>query len=70
MLRNSRYSPELRKRAVRMSIETRSTYPSEWATFSAVSKVFGMSPETLKSWVCHISKNFRAIYRSRSYVTN
>ena len=51
MSRNSRYSPELRERAVRMAIEKRADYPSEWATFSAVAKLFGMSPETLRTWV-------------------
>ena len=51
MSRNSRYSPELRERAVRMAIEKRSDYPSEWATFAAVAKLFGMSPETLRTWV-------------------
>jgi transposase len=51
MSRNTRYSPELRERAVRMAIEKRSDYPSEWATFSAVAKLLGMSPETLRTWV-------------------
>ena len=48
---STRYSPELRERAVRMAIENRSDYPSEWATFTAVSKLFGMSPEPLRTWV-------------------
>ena len=48
---STRYSPELRERAVKMAIEKRSDYPSEWATFSAVSKLLGMSPETLRMWV-------------------
>jgi transposase len=34
-----------------MVIEKRQDYPSEWATFSAVAKLFGMSPETLRTWV-------------------
>jgi transposase len=34
-----------------MAIEKREDYPSEWATLSAVSKLFGMSPETLRTWV-------------------
>ena len=48
---STRYSPELRERAVRMAIEHREDYKSEWATFVGVSKLFGMSPETLRSWV-------------------
>ena len=51
MSRNSRYSPELRERAVRMVIEKRQDYPSEWATFTGIAKLFGMSPETLRTWV-------------------
>jgi len=51
MSRNTRYSPELRERAVRMAIEKRSDYPSEWATFTAIAKLIGMSPETLRTWV-------------------
>jgi transposase len=51
MSRSTRYSPELRDRAVRMAIEKREDFPSEWATFSAVAKLFGMSPETLRTWV-------------------
>lgn len=47
----SRYSPELRERAVRMMIENRNDYRSEWAAFIAISKLFGMSPETLRAWV-------------------
>jgi transposase len=46
-----RYSPELRERAVRMVNENRSDYRSEWAAFTAISKLFGMSPETLRAWV-------------------
>lgn len=51
MSRNTRYSLELRERAVRMAIEKRADYPSEWATFTGVAKLFGMSPETLRTWV-------------------
>ena len=47
----TRYSPELRERAVRMATPNRADYKSEWATFVGVSKLFGMSPETLRSWV-------------------
>ena len=51
MSRISRYSPELRERAVRMVNDNRADYPSEWAAFTAISKLFGMSPETLRTWV-------------------
>jgi transposase len=51
MSRSSRYSPELRERAVRMVIDRREDYKSEWATVTAISKLLGMSPETLRGWV-------------------
>ena len=51
MSKISRYSPELRERAVRMVNDNRQDYPSEWAAFTAISKLFGMSPETLRTWV-------------------
>ena len=51
MSKISRYSPELRERAVRMVNDNRADYRSEWATFTAISKLFGMSPETLRTWV-------------------
>jgi len=46
-----RYSPELRERAVKMVQERRQDYRSDWATVTAFSKLFGMSPETLRTWV-------------------
>ena len=47
---STKYSPELRERAVRMVSDKREDYPSEWATFTAVSKLLGMTPETLRTW--------------------
>jgi len=46
-----RYSPELRERAVRMVIEHRDEYPSEWATMTSIAGKLGMGPETLRKWV-------------------
>ena len=48
---STRYSPELRERAVRMVLDNRPDYPSEWAAFTAIAKLFGVSPETLRTWV-------------------
>jgi transposase len=47
----TKYSPELRERAVRMFSDKREDYPSEWATLTAVAKLLGMSPESLRTWV-------------------
>jgi transposase len=51
MPRNTRYSPEVRERAVRMLVEHRDEYPSEWAAMTAISAKLGMTPETLRIWV-------------------
>ncbi len=51
MPRNTRYSPEVRERAVRMLVEHRAEYPSEWAAMTAISAKLGMTPETLRIWV-------------------
>ncbi len=36
---------------MRMVMENRADYRSEWAAFIAISNLFGMSPETLRTWV-------------------
>ena len=48
MPRNTRYSPELRERAVRMLSDHE--YSSEWAALTAVWQV-RHAPETLRTWV-------------------
>ena len=48
---STRYSPELRERAMRMVFDRREEYKSEWATVLVISKLLGMSPETLRGWV-------------------
>ena len=47
----SKYDPETRARAVRLMLEHRDDYPSEWATITAVSKRLGMNAETLRNWI-------------------
>ena len=51
MPRNTRYSPEVRERAVRLVAEHRDAYPSEWAAFTSIAAKLGMTPETLRTWV-------------------
>ncbi len=51
MPRNTRYSPEVRERAVRILVGHRSEYPSEWAAMTAISAKLRMTPETLRIWV-------------------
>jgi len=51
MPRNTRYSPEVRERAVRMVAEHRAEYTSQWAAITSVAHKLGMTPETLRKWV-------------------
>ena len=51
MSRSARYSPEVRERAVRMVLEHRGEYPSEWAAMKSVAGKIGCTAETLRSWV-------------------
>ena len=38
-------------KAVRLVLEHRDAYPSEWAAITAVSKRLGMNAETLRNWI-------------------
>ena len=51
MARPTRYPQEIRERAVRMVIEQRKEYPSEWAAVSSIAGKFGMTGETLRQWL-------------------
>jgi transposase-like protein len=51
MPRTSRYSPEVRERAVKMVFDHRGDYPSEWAAMTWIAQKFGCTAETLRSWV-------------------
>jgi transposase-like protein len=47
----SKYDPEIRAKAVRLVLDHRGDYPSEWAAISAVSSRLGMNAETLRNWI-------------------
>ena len=51
MGRPSKYSPELRERAVRMVHEHAHEYPSQWATMRSVAEKLGCTVEALRRWV-------------------
>src|SRR6266700_3600341 len=51
MARPIRYPQEIRERAVRMVIEQRQEYASEWAAVSSIAGKFGMTVETLRQWL-------------------
>ena len=52
MGRPSSYPREMRERAVRLVIETKHEYDSEFVAIASISKKLGIkSPETLRRWV-------------------
>src|SRR3954452_1352032 len=52
MARPSMYPRELRERAVRMVLESKEDYPSEFEAIRAIAGKLGIgSPETLRKWV-------------------
>jgi len=51
MAKNKRYPAEVRERAVRLVVEHRGEYESEWAAIASVAQKCGMTAETLRKWV-------------------
>ena len=51
MERQSRFSAEVRERAVRMVHEHRGEHESQWAAICSIAAKFGISHETLRNWV-------------------
>ena len=47
----SRFSPEVRERAVRLVTEVMSESASQWAAICSVAEKIGCSAETLRKWV-------------------
>ncbi len=45
------YPAEVRERAVRMVLDHRGDYPSDWAAITSIAKKIGVNHETLRIWV-------------------
>ncbi len=50
MSKRTRYSPEVKERAVRMVFEHSSEYSSQWAAIRSIAEKIGCSSETLRKW--------------------
>ena len=51
MTRRSRYSRELRERAVRLVLDQQGEYDSEWETMRSIATKISCTAETLRKWV-------------------
>jgi transposase len=47
----NRYAQEIRERAVRVVVEYRDEYRTEWVALASVLGKLRMTPETLRTWV-------------------
>jgi transposase len=51
MAKKSRYSPEVRERAIRMVLEHASEHASQWGAIVSIAGKLGCTAETLRKWV-------------------
>jgi len=57
MAKRSRYSPEVRERAVRMVLEHEGEHASQWATIESIAAKIGCTAETLRKWVRQVERD-------------
>ena len=48
---SSKFSPEVRERAVRMVFEHQDEYESQWAAMASIAEKIGCTTESLRKWV-------------------
>jgi len=51
MKKSTKFSPEVRERAVRLVFECRNDHPSQWSAVESIAVKIGCTPQTLLSWV-------------------
>jgi transposase len=51
MNKTTKYSPEIRERAVRLVFEQQKEHGSQWSAIGSIAGKIGCTPETLRKWV-------------------
>ena len=57
MGRRSKYSPEVRERAVRLLLEHQGEHGSQWAAIGSIASKIGCTAETLRKWVRQVERD-------------
>lgn len=66
MNKTSRFSPEVRERAVRMVVEHQGEHESQWAAICSIASKIGCTAETLRKWVRRQAERDRGEQKSLS----
>jgi len=54
---STRYSPEVRARAVRMVLDHQGDYASQWSAIISIASKIGCTGETLRRWVRQVERD-------------
>ena len=58
MTRRSRYSPEVKERAVRMVFDQQAQHESQWSAISSIASKIDCTRETLRTWVRRAERGY------------